>query len=92
MAAGLPVVAADSGGLGELVASEGRYPAGDRAALAARARALYRDAAAGERALASIRKLAAPEALGPRLGRIYDDAAARAASQAMPQAERRLRT
>ena len=47
MAAGLPTVAARSGGLVEAVPEEGLYPTGDVAALAARLAALYRDAAAG---------------------------------------------
>ena len=55
MAAGLPVVAAASGGLAEIVPAEGLYPPGDVAALAAAPAALYGDAAAGERALAAAR-------------------------------------
>ena len=51
MAAGLPVVAASAGGLAETVPGEGLYPPGDVAALTERVRALYGDAAAGERAL-----------------------------------------
>ena len=48
MAAGLPVVAARSGGLAEIVPEEGLYPPGDVAALAERLTALWGDAAAGE--------------------------------------------
>jgi len=76
MAAGLPVVAADAGGLGELVAPEGRYPPGDPGALAARARALYADEAAGERALAAARALTAPAVVAARLREVYAAAAA----------------
>ena len=52
MAAGVPVVAARSGGLAELVPEEGLYPPGDVGALAARARRLWGDEAAGDRGLA----------------------------------------
>ena len=45
-----PVVAARSGGLAELVPEEGLHPPGDVAALAARARRLWGDEAAGNRA------------------------------------------
>ncbi len=61
MAAGLPTVAARSGGLVEAVPEEGLYPPGDVDALAARLTALWRDAAAGERALAAARARSAPE-------------------------------
>jgi glycosyltransferase involved in cell wall biosynthesis len=61
MAAGLPVVASRAGGLAETVPLEGQFPPGDVAGLAARIRALYGDAAAGERALAVARdRFAAP--------------------------------
>ncbi len=80
MAAGLPVVAAASGGLTEIVPAEGLYPAGDAAALAVRARALYGDEAAGERALAAVRDRCAPAAVAARLRAVYDGA---------PAAERR---
>ena len=56
MAAGLPVVAARAGGLAEIVPDEGLYPPGDVDALAGRVRALWADAAAGERALAVARE------------------------------------
>jgi len=55
MAAGLPTIAARSGGLIEAVPSEGLYPPGDVAALAQRLTALYRDPTAGEHALATAR-------------------------------------
>jgi glycosyltransferase involved in cell wall biosynthesis len=77
MAAGLPVVAACAGGLAEAVPAEGLYPPGDVAALAERLRALWRDAAAGERALGQIRARTAPEVVAARLAPIYgayDDA------------------
>ena len=69
MAAGVPVVAARSGGLAELVPEEGLYPPGDVAALAARLRRLWGDAAAGERALAVVRERCAPEAVARALAR-----------------------
>jgi glycosyltransferase involved in cell wall biosynthesis len=72
MAAGLPVVAADSGGLAELVPAEGRFLPGDPAALAVRARALYGDEAAGERALAAVRERCAPAVVAAALRRVYE--------------------
>ena len=60
MAAGLPVVAARSGGLAEIVPEEGLYPPGDVAALAERLKALWADAAAGNRARETIAARAAP--------------------------------
>lgn len=71
MAAGLPVAAAAAGGLAELVPEEGRYPAGDVDALAARLRALWGDAAAGERALAAVRARAAPPVVAAALREVY---------------------
>jgi len=71
MAAGLPVVAADAGGLGEVVPPEGRYPPGDPAALAERVLALWGDEAAGERSLAIARELTAPTAVAARLAVLY---------------------
>jgi len=84
MAAGLPLVAADAGGLGELAAPEGRYPPGDAAALASRAAALYADAGAGERALAAARALTSPAAVGARLRATYARAEAAAAPRGAP--------
>jgi glycosyltransferase involved in cell wall biosynthesis len=72
MAAGLPVVAAAAGGLIEAVPAEGLYPPGDVAALAERLSALWRDAAAGERALAAVRARAAPEVVAAGLRELYD--------------------
>jgi glycosyltransferase involved in cell wall biosynthesis len=77
MAAGLPVVAAAAGGLAEIVPAEGLYPVADAASLAVRARALYGDEAAGERALAVVRDRCAPAAVAARLRAVYDGAPAR---------------
>ncbi len=71
MAAGLPTVAARSGGLVEAVPEEGLYPAGDVAALARRLTARYRDAQAGERALAAARARSAPEVIASQLAELY---------------------
>jgi glycosyltransferase involved in cell wall biosynthesis len=71
MAAGLPVVAADAGGLGEAVPREGLYPPGDVAALTDRVQALYGDAAAGERALAAARERFAPPVVAAQLRELY---------------------
>jgi glycosyltransferase involved in cell wall biosynthesis len=71
MAAGLPVVAARAGGLSEAVPDEGLYPPGDIPALAERLRALWRDAAAGDRALAQVRARTAPEAVAAALAGVY---------------------
>ncbi|MEJ7891542.1 MAG: glycosyltransferase family 4 protein [Solirubrobacteraceae bacterium] len=68
MAAGLPVVATRSGGLAELVPEEGLT---DVAGLAARLTALWRDAAAGDRALARVRDRCAPPAVAARLREAY---------------------
>jgi glycosyltransferase involved in cell wall biosynthesis len=71
MAAGLPTVAARSGGLAEAVPEEGLYPPGDVAKLAARLAALFGDAAAGERALAAARARSAPDVIAQALREIY---------------------
>jgi glycosyltransferase involved in cell wall biosynthesis len=71
MAAGLPVAAASSGGLTELVPEPGRYPPGDTAALAERIQALWGDAAAGERALALARERTAPAVVAAALRTVY---------------------
>jgi glycosyltransferase involved in cell wall biosynthesis len=71
MAAGLPVVAARAGGLAEAVPEEGLYPPGDVPALAARLTALYKDAAAGDRALTSARERWAPEVIAQGLRELY---------------------
>ena len=71
MAAGVPVVAARSGGLAELVPEEGLYPPGDVAALAARLRRLWGDPAAGDRGLAVVRDRCAPAAVAQALAEVY---------------------
>ena len=71
MAAGLPTVAAASGGLIEAVPEEGHYRPGDVDALAARLRALYGNADAGERALARARARWSPEVIARELEQIY---------------------
>ena len=71
MAAGLPTVAAASGGLIEAVPEEGHYPPGDVDALASRLQSLWGDEAAGERALARARERWAPGVIAGRLRAIY---------------------
>jgi glycosyltransferase involved in cell wall biosynthesis len=71
MAAGLPVVAAATGALGELVEPAGLVPPGDAAALAGAARARWGDQRAGDAGLARMRALAAPEAIAARLRQVY---------------------
>ena len=72
MAAGVPVVATRAGGLPEAVPEEGLAPVGDVPALAERLRALFADAAAGERALARVRAISAPDVVAARLRAVYD--------------------
>jgi len=79
MAAGLPVVAAASGGLAEIVPDEGLYAPGDVGALAERLRALAGRAEAGERALAAVRARCSPEIVAAQLGALYDGATPRPA-------------
>jgi len=69
MAAGLPVVATDSGGLPEFV--DDVVPVGDVEALAAALQARFGDAAAGERALARVRERCAPAVVAGRLRALY---------------------
>jgi glycosyltransferase involved in cell wall biosynthesis len=71
-AAGLPVAAADAGGLREAVPADGLYPPGDTGALAQRIGALWGDAALGERTLAAARARTSPAAVGAALREIYD--------------------
>ena len=71
MAAGLPLIAADTGGLSEAVPDEGLYRPGDSGALAERLRALWQDEAAGERGLVRIRSEFAPESVVRRLRGVY---------------------
>ena len=74
MAAGLPVVAARSGGLADVVPPAGLHPPGDVAALAARLTALWGDEPAGEAALAAARALAAPAVVAGALREVYGPA------------------
>ena len=71
MAAGLPVVAARAGGLAEAVPDEGLYPTGDVDALAERLRALWRSAAAGDRALTAVKARTAPSVVAAALADVY---------------------
>jgi glycosyltransferase involved in cell wall biosynthesis len=79
MAAGLPVVAAAAGGLTDVVPAQGLHPPGDVAALAERAKALWGDETAGERALTIARETAAPAVVGGALAALYDEVASAAA-------------
>ena len=72
MAAGLPVVASRAGGLAELVPGAGLHPPADVAAMTERIRALWRDAAAGEAALAVARARTAPPVVAAGLRAVYD--------------------
>jgi hypothetical protein len=63
--------------LAEIVPAEGHYPLGDAASLAVRARSLYGDEAAGERALAAVRARCAPAAVAARLRAVYGGPPAR---------------
>jgi glycosyltransferase involved in cell wall biosynthesis len=72
MAAGLPVVAARSGGLAAAVPPEGLYEPGDIAALAQRLQQLYGNADAGERALRLAHQRHAPRVIAATLRAIYD--------------------
>jgi glycosyltransferase involved in cell wall biosynthesis len=74
MAAGLPVVASRAGGLAEIVPEPGLHPPGGVEAMAERIRALWRDAAAGEAALAVARERTAPAVIAAALRPIYDGA------------------
>ncbi len=71
MALGLPVAATAVGALPELVPTEWLAPSGDAAALAEIIVRLRGDAAAGQRAIDSVRALAAPEVVAPALAAIY---------------------
>jgi glycosyltransferase involved in cell wall biosynthesis len=71
MAAGLPVVAARSGGLAEAVPEEGLYTPGDVGELAERVGALWGSGEAGERALARVRDRCAPAVVAGALREVY---------------------
>ncbi|HEX2104135.1 MAG TPA: glycosyltransferase [Solirubrobacteraceae bacterium] len=72
VAAGVPLVATDMGGLPELVGEAAALvPRDDAVELAAAALARYGDAAAGERGLRRVRELSAPEAVAARLAAVY---------------------
>lgn len=71
MAAGLPTVAAASGGLTEAVPQEGLYTPGDTHQLQDRLTALWQDADAGERALQTARQRSAPEVIAQQLHDVY---------------------
>ena len=72
MAAGLPVVASAIGALPELCDPAGLVAPGDAAALALAARARFGDAQAGEAGRRRVLEVAAPAAIAPALGAIYD--------------------
>jgi len=72
MAAGVPVVASRAGGLADLVPEPGLHAPGDVAAMAERIRALWRNASAGDAALAVARKRTAPDVVGAALRGTYD--------------------
>ena len=72
MAAGLPVAAARSGGLAEVVPEEGLYPPGDVAALAERLETLWGDVAAGNRARDAVAARAAPAVVARALKDLYE--------------------
>lgn len=72
MAAGLPVVASAIGALPELCDPAGLVAPGDAAALALVARERFGDADAGEGGRRRVLEVAAPAAIAPALGAIYD--------------------
>jgi glycosyltransferase involved in cell wall biosynthesis len=74
MAAGLPVVATRAGGLADAVPEEGLAPVGDVQALADRLTALWRDEAAGNRALERVRATSSPRAVAEQLRAVYSAA------------------
>jgi glycosyltransferase involved in cell wall biosynthesis len=72
MAAGLPTVAFATGGLRGFVPDDCLAPLGDEAALADLVAARFRDAGAGQRALAAARARCAPQAVAEALRQVYD--------------------
>jgi glycosyltransferase involved in cell wall biosynthesis len=71
MAAGVPVVGSRIGALPDLLAAEDLVPPGDVDALAAAAARRYGDAAAGDRGIARVRAVAAPERAAAALEGLY---------------------
>jgi glycosyltransferase involved in cell wall biosynthesis len=71
MAAGVPVVASRVGALPELVDEEGLVAPGDARALAEAIGRLWRAERAGERALARVRAMCAPEVVAAGLAAVY---------------------
>jgi glycosyltransferase involved in cell wall biosynthesis len=74
MAAGLPVAASRLGALPELVEEGSLVPPNDPDALARAIGRLAGDRAAGERGLARVRTLCAPEVVADALADLYDGA------------------
>ncbi|HMH47908.1 MAG TPA: glycosyltransferase family 4 protein [Solirubrobacteraceae bacterium] len=74
MSAGLPVAASRVGALPELVEEGSLVPANDSDALARAIGRLAGDRAAGERGLARVRTLCAPEVVADALAQLYDGA------------------
>jgi glycosyltransferase involved in cell wall biosynthesis len=74
MAAGLPVVAANTGALAELGAGAKLVPPADPQAMANAIHNIVADSGAGARALACAREVAAPDLVAARLRPIYDGA------------------
>ena len=72
MAAGLPVVASNAGGLAEIVPEPGLHPPGDVPAIADRITRLWGDEDAGTNALATVRERCSPAAVASSLRRVYD--------------------
>ncbi len=72
MAAGLPTVAFATGGLQDFVPADCLAALGDEAALADLVAARFRDAQAGERALAAARERCAPDVVAAALREVYD--------------------
>jgi glycosyltransferase involved in cell wall biosynthesis len=72
MAAGLPVVAARSGGLADAIPPEGLYDPGDVDQLAERLTALYANPRAAGDALSIARERHAPHVIAATLRGIYD--------------------
>ncbi len=74
MAAGLPAAASDVGAFADLLDTDALVAAGDAEALGAAIVRLAGDRRAGERNLARVRELCAPEVVARALARVYDGA------------------